>query len=82
MPAAKLTDVQLVLLSAAAQHSEGAIELSPDLKGSATKKIVGKLLRGGLNSGGPVNICWLSRTVDLGQSRIAAYLTQWEHECR
>jgi capsular polysaccharide biosynthesis protein len=42
----KLTDTQLVLLSAAAQHPEGAIELAPDLKGAA-KKAVGKLLRDG-----------------------------------
>jgi hypothetical protein len=42
----KLTDTQLVLLSAAAQHPEGAIEPASDLKG-ATKKAVGKLLRDG-----------------------------------
>jgi hypothetical protein len=44
----KLTDTQLVLLSAAAQHPEGAIELASDLKGDAAKKAVGKLLRDGL----------------------------------
>src|SRR6266568_7626951 len=43
----KLTDTQLVLLSAASQHPEGAIELASDLKGGAAKKAVGKLLRGG-----------------------------------
>ncbi len=43
----KLTDTQLVLLSAAAQHPEGAIELASDLKGGAAKKAVGKLLREG-----------------------------------
>ncbi len=47
MSANKLTDTQLVLLSAAAQHPEGAIEFASDLKGSAAKKTVGKLLRGG-----------------------------------
>jgi hypothetical protein len=48
MLANKLTDTQLVLLSAAAQHPEGAIELSSDLKGAAaTKKAVGKLMRDG-----------------------------------
>ena len=46
MSANKLTDTLLVLLSAAAQHPEGAIELASDLKGG-TKKAVGKLLRGG-----------------------------------
>jgi Protein of unknown function (DUF3489) len=48
MSANKLTDTQLVLLSAAAQHPEGAIDLPSDLKGSAAKKVVGKLLREGL----------------------------------
>ena len=38
MSANKLTDTQLVLLSAAAQHPEGAIELASDLKGGAAKK--------------------------------------------
>jgi hypothetical protein len=48
MSANKLTDTQLVLLSAAAQHPEGAIELASDLKGGAAKKTIGKLLRDGL----------------------------------
>jgi hypothetical protein len=42
----KLTDTQLVLLSAAAQHPEGAIEPASDRKGAA-KNAVGKLLRDG-----------------------------------
>jgi Protein of unknown function (DUF3489) len=48
MSANQLTDTQLVLLSAAAQHPERAIELAPDLNGSAARKTVGKLLRDGL----------------------------------
>jgi len=48
MSANKLTDTQLVLLSAAAQHPEGAIELASDLKDSAAEKAIGKLLQGGL----------------------------------
>src|SRR5580700_5135862 len=47
MSANKLTDTQLVLLSTAAQHPEGAIDLPPDLKGGAAKRAVGKLLRDG-----------------------------------
>jgi hypothetical protein len=39
----KLSDAQLVLLSSAAQHPQGAIKL--DLKGAAATKVVGKLLR-------------------------------------
>ena len=46
MSSNKLTDAQLVLLSSAAQQSEGAIEVG--LKGAATKKMVGKLLQEGL----------------------------------
>jgi hypothetical protein len=43
MSASKLSDAQLVLLSSAAQHPQGAIKL--DLKGAAAKKVAGKLLR-------------------------------------
>src|SRR6516225_1891373 len=48
MSANQLTDTQLVLLSAAAQHPEGAIELASDLKDGAAEKAIGKLLQGGL----------------------------------
>ena len=48
MSKSKLTDAQLVLLSAAAQHPERAIEPPPDHKGGAAKKTVGTLLRDGL----------------------------------
>jgi hypothetical protein len=44
----KLTDTQLVLLSAASQREDGAVVLAPNLKGSAAGKVVGKLLREGL----------------------------------
>jgi hypothetical protein len=44
----KLTDTQLVLLSAASQRKDGAIDLAPNLKGSVARKTVGKLLRDGL----------------------------------
>ncbi len=44
----KLTDSQLVLLSAASQREDGAVVLAPNLKGSAAGKVVGKLLREGL----------------------------------
>ncbi len=43
----KLTDTQLVLLSAASQREDGGIELAPDIKGAA-RKIIGKLLAEGL----------------------------------
>jgi hypothetical protein len=44
----KLTDTQLVLLSAASQREDGAVVLAPNLKGSAAGKVVVKLLRDGL----------------------------------
>ena len=44
----KLTDTQLVLLSAASQREDCAIELPPNLRGGAAHKVVGKLLTEGL----------------------------------
>ncbi len=43
----KLTDTQLVILSAASQRDDHAIQLAPNLKGGAPNKVVGKLLREG-----------------------------------
>jgi hypothetical protein len=40
----KLTDTQLVLLSAAAQREDGAVEIDPKLKGGAAQKVLSKLL--------------------------------------
>jgi len=40
----KLTDTQLVLLSSAAQRHDGAVELGPKLKGSVSRKLLGRLL--------------------------------------
>jgi hypothetical protein len=44
----KLTDTQLVLLSAASQREDGGIELAPNLKGGAAHRVVGRLLSEGL----------------------------------
>jgi hypothetical protein len=44
----RLTDTQLVLLSAAAQRDDGAVVLAPDLKGATANKVVSRLLRDGL----------------------------------
>jgi Protein of unknown function (DUF3489) len=41
----KLTDTQLVLLSAASQRQDGALESGPNPKGGASAKAVGRLLR-------------------------------------
>lgn len=43
-----LTDTQLVLLSAASQREDHAIQLPENLKGGAVQKVVGKLLTEGL----------------------------------
>jgi hypothetical protein len=40
----KLTDTQLVLLSAASQRQDGAVEIGAKLKGGAADKVIGKLL--------------------------------------
>ena len=40
----KLTDTQLVLLSAASQRDDHAIELPANLKGGAAHKVIGRLL--------------------------------------
>src|SRR5258708_6669676 len=44
----KLTDTQLVLLSAASQREDGAVEFPANLRGGAAHKVVGKLLTEGL----------------------------------
>ena len=44
----KLTDTQLVLLSAAAQREDGAIDPTEGPKGGLAKKAISKLLTGGL----------------------------------
>jgi hypothetical protein len=44
----KLTDTQLVLLSAASQRQDRGIELAANLKGGAAQKLVRKLLTDGL----------------------------------
>jgi hypothetical protein len=41
----KLTDTQLVLLSAASQREDGTVEIGSRLKGAAAGKMIGKLLR-------------------------------------
>ncbi len=48
----KLTDTQLVMLSAAAQREDRSIAAPPSLKGAAAQKIAGKLVAVGLAKGG------------------------------
>jgi uncharacterized protein DUF3489 len=44
----KLTDTQLVILSAASQRGDRGVELPPDAKGGAARKVLDKLIRAGL----------------------------------
>jgi hypothetical protein len=44
----KLTDTQLVILSAAAQRDDRGVELPANVKGEAARKVVDKLIRAGL----------------------------------
>ena len=45
---ARLTDTQLIILSAASQRDDRAVELPASLKGEAARKVVDKLIRAGL----------------------------------
>jgi hypothetical protein len=45
---ARLTDTQLVILSAASQREDRGVELPANVQGKATGRIVDKLIRGGL----------------------------------
>jgi hypothetical protein len=44
----KLTDTQLIILSAASQRDDRGVELPANLKGEAAQKVVDKLVRAGL----------------------------------
>ena len=45
---ARLTDMQLVILSAASQRDDRGVELPANLKGAAARKVADKLIRSGL----------------------------------
>jgi hypothetical protein len=45
---ARLTDTQLVILSAASQRDDRAVELPANIKGEAARKVVDKFIRAGL----------------------------------
>jgi hypothetical protein len=60
----KLTDTQLILLSAASQRDDRGVELPADLKGGAARKVVDKLIRAGL----------------LEEVRVRGSLPQWRRD--
>jgi hypothetical protein len=45
---ARLTDTQLIILSAASQRDDRGVELPANIKGEAARKVVDKLIRAGL----------------------------------
>jgi hypothetical protein len=59
-----LTDTQLVILSAASQRDDRGVELPPNLKGGAARKVVDKLIRAGL----------------LEEVRVRGSLPQWRRD--
>jgi hypothetical protein len=46
--ATRLTDTQLIILSAASQRDDRGVELPANVKGQAARKLVDKLIRAGL----------------------------------
>src|SRR5229473_1704357 len=48
IPMSKLTDTQLIILSAASQRDDPGVELPTNVKGEAARKVVNKLIRAGL----------------------------------
>ncbi len=44
----RLTDTQLIILSAASQRDDRGVELPANVKGKAARKVIDKLIRGGL----------------------------------
>jgi Protein of unknown function (DUF3489) len=48
IPMARLTDTQLVILSAASQRDDRGVELQASIKGDTARKVVAKLMRAGL----------------------------------
>jgi hypothetical protein len=48
IPMSKLTDTQLIILSAASQRDDRGVELPANVKGEAARKVVDKLIRAGL----------------------------------
>jgi Protein of unknown function (DUF3489) len=48
IPMSRLTDTQLIILSAASQRDDRGVELPANVKGEAARKVVDKLIRAGL----------------------------------
>jgi Protein of unknown function (DUF3489) len=64
IPMSKLTDTQLIILSAASQRDDRGVELPANLKGGAARKVVDKLIRAGL----------------LEEVRVRGSLPQWRRD--
>src|SRR5690349_4210669 len=72
----KLTDSQLVMLSTAAQRDDRVIELPAQLKAGAARKIVDKLLSGGLAEEIPARDTLPVWRRDQSEAPLALRLTQ------
>jgi hypothetical protein len=72
----RLTDTQLVLLSAASRREGGAVILAPDLKGGAATKVVGSLLREKLVEEIPANGALPVWRRDEGAGTLALRITE------
>jgi hypothetical protein len=64
IPMSKLTDTQLIILSAASQRDDRGVELPANLKGGAARKVMDKLIRAGL----------------LEEVRVRGSLPQWRRD--
>ncbi len=67
IPMARLTDTQLIILTAASQRDDRGVELPANVKGEAGRKVVEKLIRAGLLGPGGLEP-W---TIGLGEHHFA-----------
>jgi hypothetical protein len=75
MSSNKLTDTQLVLLSAAAQREDGAIDIAENPKRGSVKKAIGELLTDGLVEEVPAGGLLPARRRDDDQGPLALCIT-------
>jgi hypothetical protein len=82
---ARLTDTQLVILSAASQRDDRGVELAANVKGEAARKVVDKLTRAGLleevRANGSLPVC---RRDDESGSMALLHHQEWPRggQCR
>ena len=79
----RLTDTQLVILSAASQRDDRGVELPANVKGEAARKVVNKFIRAGLlekvRAGGSLPVWrgrWRSRSRQIGRPKTSPEIRQ------